>query len=134
MTRQDVAQITEPGIAKLIEDYFHALWTQDMEVFDRVFHKDCVLYGVVNGELNVRPFALYREGVASRVSPENTPGDVRRDTVLMFDQISPTLALVKAQLQMFGGLMNDYLNVVYLDGQWWVMAKMWERIGNAVAE
>ena len=134
MTRQDVAQITEPGIAKLIEDYFHALWTQDMEVFDRVFHKDCVLYGVVNGELNVRPFALYREGVANRVSPENTPGDVRRDTVLMFDQISPTLALVKAQLQMFGGLMNDYLNVVYLDGQWWVMAKMWERIGNAVAE
>lgn len=132
MTRKDAAVITDPGIAELIENYFEALWTQDMDIFDKVFHKDCVLYGVVEGTLNIRPFALYRDGVANRVSPANTEGDVRRDTVLMFDQISPTLALVKAQLQMFGGLMNDYLNVVYLDGQWWVMAKMWERIGDAV--
>lgn len=132
MTRKDAAVITDPGIAALIDNYFEALWTQDMDIFDMVFHKDCVLYGVVEGKLNIRPFALYREGVANRVSPANTEGDVRRDTVLMFDQISPTLALVKAQLQMFGGLMNDYLNVVYLDGQWWVMAKMWERIGDAV--
>lgn len=132
MTRKDAAVITDPAIAALIDNYFEALWTQDMDIFDKVFHKDCVLYGVVEGNLNIRPFALYREGVANRVSPANTEGDVRRDTVLMFDQISPTLALVKAQLQMFGGLMNDYLNVVYLDGQWWVMAKMWERIGDAV--
>lgn len=132
MTRKDAAVITDPGIAALIDNYFEALWTQDMDIFDKVFHKDCVLYGVVEGNLNIRPFALYREGVANRVSPANTEGDVRRDTVLMFDQISPTLALVKAQLQMFGGLMNDYLNVVYLDGQWWVVAKMWERIGDAV--
>ena len=132
MTRTDAAQITDAGVAQLIDNYFEALWTQDMAIFDKVFHKDCVLYGVVNSELNVRPFALYREAVANRVSPANTPGDVRRDSVLMFDQISPTLALVKAQLQMFGGLMNDYLNLVYLDGQWWVMAKMWERVGDAV--
>jgi len=134
MTRQDVATITDAGIAQLIEDYFEALWAQDMDLFDRVFHKDCVLYGVVDGKLNIRPYALYRDGVANRVSPANTPGDVRRDAVLMFDQISPTLALVKAQLQMFGGLMNDYLNLSYVDGQWWVMAKMWERIGDAVDE
>ena len=132
MTRQDVAQITDAGVAELLDNYFEALWTQDMAIFDKVFHKDCVLYGVVDGQLNVRPFALYRDAVSNRVSPANTEGDVRKDTVLMFDQISPTLALVKAQLQMFGGLMNDYLNVVYLDGQWWVMAKMWERIGDAV--
>ena len=132
MTRQDVAQITDAGVAELLDNYFEALWTQDMAIFDKVFHKDCVLYGVVDGQLTVRPFALYRDAVSNRVSPANTEGDVRKDTVLMFDQISPTLALVKAQLQMFGGLMNDYLNVVYLDGQWWVMAKMWERIGDAV--
>ena len=49
----------------------------------------------------------------------------------MVDQISSTLALVKPQLTMFGGLMQDYLNLVFLDGQWWVMAKMWERVGDA---
>jgi len=133
MTRNDQVQITDAGVAQLIDNYFEALWTQDMTIFDKVFHKDCVLYGVVNGELNVRPFGPYREAVANRVSPSNTDGDVRRDGVLEFDQLSPTLALVKAELQMFGGRMNDYLNLVHLDGQWWVMAKMWERMGDAVA-
>ena len=53
--------------------------------------------------------------------------------VLMVDRISPTLALVKVQLEMMGGVMQDYLNLVHLDGQWWVMAKMWERVGDSEA-
>jgi len=27
-------------------------------------------------------------------------------------------------------VMQDYLNIVFLDGQWWVMAKMWEKVGS----
>jgi hypothetical protein len=27
--------------------------------------------------------------------------------------------------------MQDYLNIVFLDGQWWIMAKMWEKVGEA---
>jgi hypothetical protein len=132
MTRKDIATISDPEITTLIDNYFEVLWNQDMELFDQVFHKDCVLYSAQTGTLSVRPYALYRDAVANRVSPSNTPGDVRADSVLMFNQISPTLALAHAQLQMFGGLMQDYLNLVYLDGQWWVMAKMWERVGDAV--
>ena len=49
----------------------------------------------------------------------------------MFDQVSPTLALVKVQLEMFGGVMQDYLNIVFIDGQWWILAKMWERVGDS---
>jgi hypothetical protein len=67
--------------------------------------------------------------VANRESPASK-GEARDDRVLDFDQISDTLAWVKPQLQMFGGVMQDYLNIVYLDGQWWVMAKMWERVGG----
>lgn len=120
---------TDPAIAKLIEDYFEVLHFQDMELFDTVFHKDCVLYGVVNGELNIRRYPEYRAAVAARQSPAEL-GNERNDQVLLFDQISPTLALVKPQLQMFGGVMQDYLNIVHLDGQWWVMAKMWEKVGD----
>jgi hypothetical protein len=65
-----------------------------------------------------------------RESPSEL-GNARRDEVLSFDQISPTLALLKMQLEMFGGVMQDYLNIVFLDGQWWVMAKMWEKVGDA---
>jgi hypothetical protein len=120
----------DPAIKKLISDYFDVLHFQDMELFDKVFHKDCVLYSAQSGENNIRPYAIYREAVANRQSPAEL-GNTRRDQVLMFDQVSPTLALVKPQLEMFGGVMQDYLNIVFLDGQWWVMAKMWEKVGVA---
>jgi hypothetical protein len=120
----------DPAIKKLISDYFDVLHFQDMNLFDKVFHKDCVLYSAQGGELSIRPYAIYREAVANRKSPAEL-GNARRDQVLMFDQVSPTLALVKPQLEMFGGVMQDYLNIVYLDGQWWVMAKMWEKVGDA---
>ena len=119
----------DPAIQRLIADYFEVIHAQDMELFDRVFHKDCVLYSAQGGSLSIRPYAVYREAVATRQSPAEL-GNARADKVLMFDQVSPTLALVKVQLQMFGGVMQDYLNIVYLDGQWWVMAKMWEKVGD----
>lgn len=119
----------DPAIKKLIADYFDVLHFQDMELFDKVFHKDCVLYSAQSGENNIRPYAIYREAVANRKSPAEL-GNERKDQVLLFDQVSPTLALVKPQLQMFGGIMQDYLNIVFLDGQWWVMAKMWEKVGD----
>ena len=120
----------DPAIKKLMADYFEVLHFQDMDLFDKVFHKDCVLYSAQGGTLSIRPYEIYREAVANRQSPHEA-GNARNDKVLMFDQISPTLALVKPQLEMFGGVMQDYLNLVFLDGQWWIMAKMWERVGDA---
>lgn len=120
----------DPAIRKLLENYFDVLHLQDMELFDKVFHKDCVLYSAQSGELSIRPYGIYRDAVANRTSPHDL-GETRNDKVLMFDQISSTLALVKVQLTMFEGLMQDYLNLVFLDGQWWVMAKMWEKVGKA---
>lgn len=120
----------DPALKELIANYFEVLHFQDMHLFDKVFHKDCVLYSAQGGELSIRPYAVYREAVANRQSPAEL-GNTRRDQVLDFDQISPTLAWVKPQLEMFGGVMQDYLNLVFLDGQWWVMAKMWERVGDA---
>jgi len=120
----------DPAIQKLLADYFYVMHHQDMNVFDKVFHKNCCLYSTQTGELSLRPYDVYREVVANRESPASL-GNARRDKVLMFDQISPTLALVKVQLEMFGGVMQDYLNIVFIDGQWWILAKMWERVGDS---
>lgn len=120
----------DPGIKKLLSDYFDVMHHQDMAVFDKVFHKSCALYSTQTGELSLRPYDVYREVVANRESPASL-GNARRDQVLMFDQVSPTLALVKVQLEMFGGVMQDYLNIVFIDGQWWILAKMWERVGDS---
>lgn len=121
--------ILPAGIQKLMDDYFEVMYHQDMELFDKVFHKDCCLYSAQGGEISLRPYAVYREAVASRQSPASL-GNPRKDEILDFDQISDTLAWVKPQLQMFGGIMQDYLNLVYIDGQWWILAKMWEKVGE----
>lgn len=118
------------SIRDFMDDYFDTMHFQNMETFDRVFHPNCALYSAQGGTLNLRPYDVYRQAVLDRESP-HSKGEYRDDRVLMFDQVSETLALVKPQLQMFGGVMQDYLNLVYLDGQWWVMAKMWERVGDA---
>ena len=120
----------DPAIQKFVHDYFDVMHFQDMDLFDRVFHKECVLYSAQTGELNIRPYSIYREAVAHRQSPAEL-GNARDDRVLMFDQVSPTLAIVKPQLQMFGGVMQDYLNLVFLDGQWWIISKLWEKVADA---
>lgn len=129
MADYSLVEPIDPKIKDLLDRYFDVLYFQDMNEFDKVFHKDCVLYSGQGGELSIRPYAQYREAVANRQSPAEK-GDKRDEKILMFDQISPTLALVKPQLELFGGVMQDYLNLVFLDGQWWVMAKMWEKVGD----
>ena len=118
------------GIVTLLDNYFEVIHAQDMELFDQVFHKDCCLYSGQNNELAIRPYALYREQVANRQSPKEF-GNARRDEILFVDQLSNSLALAKVQLEMFGGVMQDYLNLVKLDGKWWVMSKLYERVGDA---
>ena len=89
------------------------------------------MYSAQTGEISLRPYLVYRDVVVNRKSPFDT-GNTRRDKVLMFDQISPTLAVVRVQLEMFGGVMQDYLNIVFIDGRWMILAKMWERVGDSV--
>lgn len=132
MADYSAVDIKDPAIIKLMDDYFEVMHHQDMELFDKVFHKNCCLYSTQTGELSLRPYDIYREAVAHRESPASL-GNARRDMVLDFDQVSSTLAWVKPQLEMFGGVMQDYLNIVFLDGQWWIMAKMWEKVGEASA-
>jgi hypothetical protein len=48
----------------------------------------------------------------------------------MIDQLSDTMAVAKVQLQMFGGIMQDYLNLIKLDGKWWIIAKLYQQVGS----
>jgi hypothetical protein len=121
----------DSGIQTLLNNYFELMFSQNMDLFDKVFHPDSTLYSAQGGAgLSLRPCEVYRAQMLGRQSPKER-GEARRDEVVMVDQISPTLALAKVQLDMFGGVMQDYLNLVYLDDQWWVLAKMWERVGDA---
>lgn len=119
----------KPAIEAMLGEYFDVMYTQDMDKFDRVFHKEVVLYSAQTGELNKRPYDVYRDAVVNRESPESK-GEVRKDTILLIDEISETAAMAKVQLQMFGGIMQDYLTLIHIDGRWQIISKIWERVGD----
>jgi hypothetical protein len=118
-------------IRHFLKDYFDVLQTQDMALFDRVFHRDCVLYSAQNGEVVVRPYAVYREMVQGRASPQSK-GSPRDDQILLIDLLSEEMAMVKVQLRLFDNIMVDHLNLMKVDGRWIVMAKHFSRKGSAV--
>ena len=113
----------------MLSDYFDAMHTQDMVKFDRVFNENVVLYSAQTGELNIRPYGIYREAVVNRESPQSK-GEARNEKILMIDEISDTAALAKVQLEMFGGVMQDYLSLIQIDGRWQIISKIWERVGD----
>ncbi|NCV81306.1 MAG: hypothetical protein EBW31_04730 [Actinobacteria bacterium] len=128
MQQPDTSSI-DTGLVKLLDDYFEVIHAQDLELFDRVFHERCTLYSAQGNELVLRPFDVYRDQVANRQSPKDL-GNPRDDQILEIDQISDTMAWAKVQLQMFGGVMQDYLNFVKIDGKWWIIAKLYEKVGE----
>ena len=117
-------------IRAFLKDYFDVLQNQDMDLFDRVFHKDCVLYSQQDGAVVVRPFAAYRSMVQGRQSPQSK-GSPRADETLLVDFLSPTMATVKVRLRLFDNIMEDHLNVMKHEGRWMIYAKHFHRVGSA---
>jgi hypothetical protein len=113
----------------MLGEYFDVMYTQDMEKFDRVFHSNVVLYSAQTGELNRRPYDVYRDAVVNRESPQSK-GEERKDEIIFIDEMSDTAAMAKVQLQMFGGVMQDYLTLICIDGRWQIISKIWERVGD----
>jgi hypothetical protein len=118
------------GIVTLLDNYFELMHAQDMSLFDQVFHESVSLFGVPDGELNIRPFAVYKEAMLNRQSPAEK-GEARRDEILFVDQLNDSLAVARVQLEMMGGVMQDYLSLLKIDGKWLIVAKTWARVGDA---
>ncbi|MEU7137815.1 nuclear transport factor 2 family protein [Nocardia sp. NPDC046473] len=129
MTLTDKALATRE-IEELLQDYFDALYTQDMVLFDRVFHPAAVLYSAQDGVVAVRPREEYRGIMQARRSPQQDRAP-RDDTVLWIDVLSPEMALAKVRLRLNDNIMVDFLNLLLVDGRWMIVAKLYHREGAA---
>lgn len=119
----------DPAMARLLADYFLLMHTQDLQLYDQVFHPRSHLYGFMQGQLNERSAADYRAQLAERASPR-TQGFERAEQVLWVDYLSDDLALVKVRLSLYGNTMVDYLNLVKTDGEWRIISKLWARAND----
>ena len=117
-------------VRTFLNKYFEVLQTQDLALFDAVFHRDCVLYSQQDATLVVRPFAAYRTLIQGRKSAASG-GYPRDEQVLMLDFLSPTMVAVKVRLRLFDNIVDDHLNLMKHDGHWMVYAKHYSRVGGA---
>lgn len=118
-------------IEAFLTDYFDVLYTQDLALFDRVFMADSVLYSQSDAETTVRPYAVYRDILANRASPQSQ-GHPRAEDIKMIDVLSADMAVVRVQLRLFGSVMADHLCLLRTKDGWRIAAKTYTRVGPAV--
>ena len=117
-------------IETFLADYFDVLYTQDLDLFDRVFLAESVLYAQSGAETTVRPYAVYKDILANRASPQSL-GHPRAEEIKMIDVLSADMAVVRVQLRLFGSVMADHLCLLRTNLGWRIAAKTYTRVGPA---
>lgn len=107
-----------------VEIYFDALYTCDLDLFDRVFHPACSLFDADEGTIVVDPIADYRQVIAKRISPSSR-SQPREDEIILIDWLSDVSATVKVRLRIHANVFIDHLCFVKGDDGWRIVAKIW---------
>jgi hypothetical protein len=120
----------EEEVKSLMHDYFEVMYTQNLQIFDKVFHPSCVLYNAQDGKIDLTSVAQYRESVKNRKSPKelNSPRD---ETILAVEVFSNEMANIKTRYRMYDNMMYVNLTLLKSDEGWQIAAKMWTRVGPA---
>lgn len=107
-----------------INTYFDAIYHCDVEMLDKVFHKDSSLFDVDEGSLLVDPIASFRNDVANRPSPASQ-NQKREEEVILIDWLSKDCATVKVRLRAHNNVFTDHLCFVKDADGWCIVSKVW---------
>ena len=118
------------AIESFLSDYFEAMHTHDLALFDRVFHPGATLYSRQDGATVIRPVDEYRRIVEERASPASL-AQPREEKVVMIDLLSDSMAVARVRLRLFDNIMEDHLNIIRVEDGWRIIAKTFTRAGSA---
>lgn len=110
-------------IAKALQLYFDGFYNGDVATLKRIFHPACHLSNAGEGKLAHDDMETVYARVAGRASPASN-GEARRDVILGIDVSSPVSGLARVQIAIGPRLFTDYLNLLKLDGEWRIIAKV----------
>ena len=123
MNQRTVSANEYNNVINVATKYVEALRIGSVDMLAEIFHKDCVTYGTVNGELM---------GGASNPTADfikdygKSPEIVYHIDVL---DITPTTAVERIVMEKdaVGSDCNDYLSFIKLDKGWTVIAKIFHQ-------
>jgi len=101
------------------QHYFRGLEEQDFSLIEGLFHPDAVLIYVRDGRMSVITLDRWR----SSMNPERV-GDVQWVMRVESVDVSRTVASARIVLERPGVRYTDFLNLVYADGRWMVVNKV----------
>ncbi|MDP6567741.1 MAG: nuclear transport factor 2 family protein [Alphaproteobacteria bacterium] len=120
-------------ISRALQTYFDGFYDGDIETLKGIFHPACHLYSATDGPLLDDDMEAVYARVAGRTTGASQ-NEVRRDRILSIDKSGPESALVKVQIAIGPKLFTDYLNLLKIDGQWRIIAKIYTYVLLAEAQ
>ncbi len=114
-------------IEAVLQDYFDALYTCDVELLGRVFHPLAIYATADETPLLHRTMPEYMKVVAARQSPRDR-SEPRRDQIEDIQLAGDNTALARVRCSIGSRDFTDFLTLVQTDGQWRIMAKIFQII------
>ncbi|RXM38381.1 nuclear transport factor 2 family protein [Chryseobacterium sp. CH21] len=115
-------QTSETKIRNVIENYyFKGIYEGDTELLTKIFYKDALLFGDVNGVPYFKTAKQYIEGVGNRVSPEKSGKEFKAE-IISIDIIN-SIAVAKLNVKMYDFNYYNFITFNYIDGKWMIVNK-----------
>lgn len=111
------------AILMLLETYFEGLYQADSDMLATVFHPHAQYVSAVPEDYRVLSFPQYRQVLDQRVPPAST-GDARKERTISIETGGDTLAFARVETTMMGRDYTDFLTLIFDQGRWAIMAKI----------
>ena len=116
-----------PEISAILTDYFDALYFCDVDRLQRVFHPKAIYATADETPLLYRTMQEYVPVVAARESPASR-GEPRRDYIDAIDLAGENTAIARVRCSIGARDFVDLLTLVRTEGQWRILAKVFQVI------
>lgn len=113
----------EAAVADVLQTYFDGLYLGDTALLAQAFHPSAIYATATEGHLVHLTMPEYFPIVDARPSPASR-GEGRTERIVSIDVVGDATARACVQLSMGEKAFTDYLNLVRLDGQWRIIAKI----------
>jgi hypothetical protein len=115
-------------VLRVLDAYFGGIYAGDVERLRTAFHGTAVLWGEIKGAPYRKTLDEYLQAVANRKSPQAL-GEAFAMRPIAID-VSGNIALAKVSCPMLGYNYVDLLSLLYEDGRWGIVAKVFTHIAR----
>ena len=110
-------------VEAVLAAYFEGLYRSDTGILRRVFHPAALYACATDGTLLTLRMDEYFSIVDQRPSPASR-GDARTDRIIAIEFVQPVTALARVQCSILPKHFIDLLTLVFVDGRWQVISKV----------